>query len=190
MSDLINEDEGGRHHREIFLKTIKSLSVVPQNYLTEWELVRDPSGCPNISYPHEGLWKCACGMKNRRQIHKRCICKQHIDYVYSLKNKLTGNIIWIGSDCAKQYMNINSPENTCLECGHYTRKNKNNLCSKCRKLYVLDKGQYKNMTFHHVYNIDKGYCCYVREYPNPTGRFILFQKWLINQLKINPPKSP
>jgi len=186
MSDL-----EGRGHREIFLKTIKSLSVVPQNYLTEWEIYRNQSTRPNIPYPHEDeKWICECGIYGRPKVHKRCICKQHIGPFFTLINKLNRKIIWIGCDCAKQYMGINGPENTCLECGQYTRKNKTNLCPKCKKLYVLVEGQYKNMTFHHVYDIDKKYCCFIREHPNLTSRFILFQKWLLDQLKKNPPKSP
>jgi len=189
MSDIEYGLFDGRTHREIFLKTIKSLSVVPQNYLTEWEL-EIKYQTPNIPYPHGGLWDCSCEINGRPKLHKRCICKQHIGPYFTLKNKLTGNIIWIGPDCAKQYMGINGPDNTCLECGQYTRKNKTNLCPKCRKLYVLLKGEYKNWTFHKVYEKDKRYCRYVREYPKPTGRFILFQKWLLNKLKKNPPKSP
>jgi len=176
MSDLT---EGGRQHREIFLNTIKSLSVVPQNYLTEWELVREQGVCPNIHYPHDDEdWICECGMKNRRQRHNRCICRQHIDYFHTLRNRITGDIIYIGSECAKQYLNIHSPENTCLECGQYTRKHSTNLCTKCRKTCTLDRGQYKGISFHRIYEINKAYCSYVMKYPNPSGRFILFIKWL------------
>ena len=167
-----------RGHREIFLKTIKSLSVVPANYLSEWEILR-VNKIPNIPFPHEPEeWNCDCKIENRQEIHKRCICRQHIDNYYSLQNKLSGNIIWIGTDCAKKFLGINSPDNTCLECGKYTRKNKTNLCKKCKGCCILKVGKHKGKIYHEIYENDTSYCNWVLNCQQPTGQIKSFQNWL------------
>jgi len=184
MDDLyIQSNSEARGHRQIFLKTIKSLSVVPDNYLTEWSRCDDYYAEPNIKYPHDGeTWICDC--TRLTSIHKRCICKQHIGDSMTLKNKLSGIIIWIGMDCAKQYLKINTRENTCLECGQYTRKNKTNLCKKCKKLYIFSFGEHNGKTFHEVMKSDVKYCNWVYNEPNLTGKLLQFKRWLVIKIQL------
>ena len=170
MSDL-----DGREHRQIFIETIKSLSVVADNYLTEWKLREEPKK-PTIPYPHDGLWSCDCD--RRENSHFRCICKQHIYEPYSLQNKITGEIVWIGSDCMKKYLNINKPEHTCLECGLKIRKNKFNLCKKCQVKYIFDFGKHRGKTFHEIYRTEPKYCKWALSEANPTGKLAFFIEWL------------
>ena len=167
------------HHRKIFMETIKRLSVVPTDYLKEWSITDCKE--PNIPYPHEGEdddWICECKMENRKPSHKRCICKQHIDNFYTLKNKVNDTVIWIGVDCAKKFLGIISPENTCMECEKHIRKNKTNLCKKCESHCILKFGKYKGYTFHTVFKNDKRYCLWVECIAEPTGKLKSFKNWL------------
>jgi hypothetical protein len=174
-----DEDMNGANHRIVFLKTIKSLCVNPTNYLSEWRVSHE-NYQPTIEYPHTGQeydWFCSCSI--RLSNHYRCICKQHICNTVSLKNVLNGKVIWVGQECAKQYLKIRKSENTCLECYKYHRKNKYNLCKVCQSKYILTIGDTHNgKTFHEIYKNFPSYIDWVKSLRFPGDKLRIFQKWI------------
>ena len=75
--------------------------------------------CPNQPYPPLTN-KCVCGQKS-------------LKLNYYLRNRNTGKIIIIGSECYLQFSD-KGMRRTCMSCGEIHRNTSNNLCNNCRIL--------------------------------------------------------
>jgi len=107
--------DAAAHARE-FMRELRRHSINQENPIAEWDLL------DSVGHSERGAW---------------CICKKSIKRLFYILNKITGERLQIGSDCARRWLDCSME---CAGCGaplHNTLKRREDglfHCPYCVKI--------------------------------------------------------
>jgi hypothetical protein len=191
----MEEEKTPKEYAQLFIRNLRSESEVPDHYLSEWKISSNQE-FENLVEPHphgrfpprigDIDWWCDCDRYTKK--HFLCVCTNHIIEYWVIQNRINGKRLLVGKDCGKKFLGLKSPENTCIVCGKYHRKNEVNMCKKCQKWEneedtKITFGKFKGQTYIDVYRKHPDYCKWILEQDTDHYTFSKFQDWILWQMQ-------